>query len=48
MQSIHNYTVFSDFGKRIVPSKYLMESSSEILTVLERELFPKPETALTA
>jgi hypothetical protein len=41
MQSLHNYIVFSDYGRRTIPSRYLMESSSEILTVLERELFPK-------
>ena len=41
MQSLHNYIVFSDYGKRVVPSRYLMESSAEILTVLQHELFPK-------
>lgn len=42
VQSLHNYMAFSDYGKRIVPSRHLMESSSEILAVLERELFEKP------
>ena len=31
MQSLHNYVAFSDYGKRTVPNRYLMESSSEIL-----------------
>jgi hypothetical protein len=43
VQSVHNYMVFSDYGKRVIPSRHLMESSAEILTVLERELFPKPD-----
>jgi hypothetical protein len=44
MQSLHNYMAFSDYGRRIVPSRYLMESSSEILDVLERELFTKTDS----
>jgi hypothetical protein len=43
MQSLHNYMVYSEYGKRIAPNRYLMESSSEILTLLERELFPKTD-----
>jgi len=43
MRSLHNYMAFSDYGKRIVPSRYLMESASEILDVLERELFTKAD-----
>jgi hypothetical protein len=45
MQSLHNYIVFSDYGKRVVPSQHLMESSAEILTVLQNELFPKSNGA---
>jgi hypothetical protein len=40
IQSVHNYIVFSEFGRRVVPNRHLTESSSEILTLLTRELFP--------
>jgi hypothetical protein len=41
MQSLHNYMAFSDYGRRVVQSRYLKESSAEILSLLERELFSK-------
>jgi hypothetical protein len=43
VQSLHNYMAFSSYGRYIVPSQFLMESSSEILTVLQREMFPKSD-----
>lgn len=50
VQSVHNYMALSGYAKKIVPSRHLMESSIEIIGVLESELFAKsaPESDETA
>lgn len=40
LRSLHNFIAYSEFGKKILPSSYLMESSAEILSLLQKELFP--------
>ncbi len=40
LRSLHNFIAYSEFGKKVLPNSYLMESSQEILELLQRELFP--------
>jgi hypothetical protein len=40
LRSLHNFIAYSEFGKKILPNSYLMESSQEALQLLQRELFP--------
>jgi hypothetical protein len=39
MRSLHNYIVFSKYGRDIRPSDYLMDASLGILDVMREELF---------
>ena len=38
LRSLHNFMAFSDYGRKIVPSRFLMENAEEVLQVLQREL----------
>ena len=44
MRSLHNYTVYSPYAQKIVPSDFLIQSSTKVLEVLKDELFPKPKS----
>ena len=41
MRSLHNFIAFSSYGTKILPSPSLIAASTEIITVLLQELFPR-------
>ena len=43
LRSLHNFIAYSEFGKKILPSSYLMQTSEEILRLLQDALFPGVE-----
>ncbi|MGY4512115.1 hypothetical protein [Bradyrhizobium sp. USDA 3650] len=40
MRSLHNYLAYSEYGKKILPSEFLIDRSVEVLDLLQAELFP--------
>lgn len=40
MRSLHNFLAFSDYARKIVPSKFLLDRSISVLDLLQAELFP--------
>jgi len=41
LRSLHNFVAYSDYGKKINPSGYLIKSSTELLEQAQQALFPK-------